>query len=663
MKKIKMVLATLLLTAVSTAYTIELSLNQSQFSAGDPLILTLTNENWAGEADIYVGLTLPADETFYFLTPSGLVLESQPFQQAQIATGSREILQVANLVPLPPGEYTFYAGVTMPGTLDIIGDIAINSVNFVASKLEVSHISFPDGVVGHSYSFAIEPNSGMPPYQFSLTSGTLPNGLTLNSGLIQGTPPERGSAKLTVQVTDARGDVADIEAVLNVFNVLSFGEHGTFKGCDGLQMAFDASQDLDNIRIEQGTYECHGLAIPEGKDWKHGIKISGGWDSSFENQNDDPALTVFDAKEKGRILTVSSGAVTIEGLSFQNGKVSSDGGGAIYASATVNITNSSFSGNSASYGGAVVYFHYSGNITNSSFNNNRASDYGGALYFQSFGNISNSSFNGNNASYGGAVLFNSSGNITNTSFSSNNASNHGGAVYFQSYGNIIDSSFSSNSASENGGAVSFYGSGNIINSSFSSNSAENGGAVSFYGSGNITNSSFSNNRASYGGAVSFYGFGNIINSSFSSNSAENGGAVYLYSGNIINSTLCKNSASNSGGAFYGSGTIVNSIFAQNQASEETNDITPTGELHVDYTLVNNISGDVNLGAHFIMGDPRFVDAENGDFRLRADSPAINVGDSSVIESYPFLKDEAEIDLDGNRRLVGEGIDLGAYEYQ
>ncbi|MEN8221121.1 MAG: choice-of-anchor Q domain-containing protein [Pseudomonadota bacterium] len=86
---------------------------------------------------------------------------------------------------------------------------------------------------------------------------------------------------------------------------------------------------------------------------------------------------------------------------------------------------------------------------------------------------------------------------------------------------------------------------------------------------------------------------------------------------------------------------------------------------VDYTLANNISGGVDLGSHIIMGDPRFVDAENEDFRLRADSPAINVGDSSVIESYPFLKDDAEneIDLDGNRRIVGGIIDLGAYEYQ
>jgi hypothetical protein len=66
-------------------------------------------------------------------------------------------------------------------------------------------------------------------------------------------------------------------------------------------------------------------------------------------------------------------------------------------------------------------------------------------------------------------------------------------------------------------------------------------------------------------------------------------------------------------------------------------------------------GTIKLGTHIIMGEPRFVDAENGDFHLRSDSPAINVGDDSVIE--------IEIDLDGNPRVVGGWIDLGAYEVQ
>jgi len=627
MKKIKTALATLLLTAVSTAYAIELSLNQLNFSAGDPLTLTLTNEDWAGEADIYIALTLPADETLYFLTPSALVLDMLPFQQAQIAAGSREILQIPSLAPLSPGEYIFYAGVTVPDTLDIIGEIAMNTVIFVAGEFELGDISFPNGVVGRTYSFAIEPNSGMLPYQFSLISGTLPNGLTLNSenGLIQGTPSEKGSTEFTVQVTDARGDVADIEGVLNIFSVLTFGEHGTFKGCNGLQMAFNSAQDLDEIRVEVGTYECNRLKIPSNKSFENGLKISGGWDNSFEYQSDDAALTIFDGKKEGRILSVSAdGAVAIEGLSFLNGKSRFDQGGAIFGNGEISVTNCVFSGNSTPDDGGAIY--NVSNITNSTFSNNSASRNGGAVFDS--GIITNSTFSNNSSNNGGAVY---ASHIINSTFS-NNSAKDGGAVYVSS---VINSTFSNNSASNNGGAV--YNSDSVTNSTFFNNSSSrNGGAV--YNSEYMTHVK-------------------ITNSLFFNNSSATGGAIV--NGTIINCTFVNNSALYRGGAFYGNGMIVNSIFYQNQnqveVGEEANDIASGENLVIDYTLVNDIYGAVDLGTHFIMGEPRFVDADNGDFHLRSDSPAIDVGDDSVIE--------LESDLDGNLRIVGGTIDLGAYEYQ
>mgnify|MGYP000868135938 CR=1 FL=1 len=52
--------------------------------------------------------------------------------------------------------------------------------------------------------------------------------------------------------------------------------------------------------------------------------------------------------------------------------------------------------------------------------------------------------------------------------------------------------------------------------------------------------------------------------------------------------------------------------------------------------------------------PQFYDAENLDFHLQADSPAIDAGSDDVVA-------DGASDLDGNPRLVGGGVDIGAYE--
>lgn len=53
-------------------------------------------------------------------------------------------------------------------------------------------------------------------------------------------------------------------------------------------------------------------------------------------------------------------------------------------------------------------------------------------------------------------------------------------------------------------------------------------------------------------------------------------------------------------------------------------------------------------------DPGFVDATNGDYRLKKGSPCINVGDNSYVDS--------EKDLSGNPRIIDSRVDIGAYEY-
>jgi hypothetical protein len=57
----------------------------------------------------------------------------------------------------------------------------------------------------------------------------------------------------------------------------------------------------------------------------------------------------------------------------------------------------------------------------------------------------------------------------------------------------------------------------------------------------------------------------------------------------------------------------------------------------------------------ITNAPLFVDEANGDLRLQPNSPCINAGNNSYVTSAT--------DLDGNPRLSGGTVDIGAYEYQ
>jgi len=70
----------------------------------------------------------------------------------------------------------------------------------------ISTSSLPSGQVGVAYSTTLTATGGTSPYTWSLTSGTLPAGLTLNSstGVISGTPTAPvTNASLTFKVTDS----------------------------------------------------------------------------------------------------------------------------------------------------------------------------------------------------------------------------------------------------------------------------------------------------------------------------------------------------------------------------------------------------------------------------------------------------------------------------
>jgi Putative Ig domain len=81
-----------------------------------------------------------------------------------------------------------------------------NAADPPPAALTISTSSLPTGQAGVAYSAVLAAAGGTPPYMWSLTSGTLPTGLTLSAstGAISGTPTQTAtSTALTFQVADS----------------------------------------------------------------------------------------------------------------------------------------------------------------------------------------------------------------------------------------------------------------------------------------------------------------------------------------------------------------------------------------------------------------------------------------------------------------------------
>jgi hypothetical protein len=78
--------------------------------------------------------------------------------------------------------------------------------------LVITTTSLPAARRNRNYSATLRASGGVTPYTWSIVSGTLPSGLTLNasSGVISGRPTTRGTWVFTVRVSDSQQPTAAV---------------------------------------------------------------------------------------------------------------------------------------------------------------------------------------------------------------------------------------------------------------------------------------------------------------------------------------------------------------------------------------------------------------------------------------------------------------------
>ncbi len=397
------------------------------------------------------------------------------------------------------------------------------------------------------------------------------------------------------------------------------------------------------------------------------------------NNDQFPDITINAGKDS-RVLRINSGLlVTLDGLVIEDGYLIN---GAFGGGAGVQIGN-----------GNII------NIKNSTIQTNESVILGGGGIENGSGILflNNCNLIYNDARNAGAIDNRGTVNISNSYIHYNESEAEGGAIYNHEDSSITisDSVFSYNHSNQwwmrpapfySGGAITNFGELTITGSTFEENGVYDepggggqpiglGGGIYNGGKATIRKSTFYRNRAGKGGAITNTHALKLINSTVSSNSAADyGGGLFNSTSpsapgseetlDIRNCTIVHNGVSLSGpgrGVYFSYATalngehISNTIIGSNirdcyivpgHGGLETNN----SNLVADGSCASEFSGDPLLGELADNGGPTETHA------LEPRSPAIDAGSNDDLLSFMTT------DQRGRSRIVGDRVDIGAYEF-
>lgn len=408
-----------------------------------------------------------------------------------------------------------------------------------------------------------------------------------------------------------------------------------------VQAAIDTGSEGDEIWVAAGTYNEHlanrvvgGVAV--------NVALYGGFagtETSRSQRNPTTNVTILDGTDSGIVFTIGNlaGPTTrVDGFTIRNGYATgfnSYGGGFHVVGSAPTLVGNLIMGNTADgFGGGILLSGYKTTppaahavISSNTFYFNRSGD-GGA----------------------GIAIIGSSPEISHNVFALNYTNGTGGAIgcWTMDSAKVCSPTIANNFIYENG-----------------TNFVETGARL---GGGAI----YATSDATDGRPVAFgIGAPLIVNNVIAANgAARSGGGIVLVDSDIEAATVVNNTIfGNNGSGIYWSQTfptIANNIVAFNtwglerenegatQAVVISNDVygnTVRGT-RSDYQGIDDLTGVAgNLSA-----DPRLDDYPTGRWHIEPGSPCRDAGDSSAVPAgWP--------DLDGQGRILGPAVDIGADE--